>query len=229
MSGRVRPVGAGLLRLYPAAWRDRYEGEVLRVLEEARLSRRGRLDLVRGALDARLHSLSGSSAAAALVAGAIWTLLGTWIVAQPAPPDWPGYHIDVVVPAIAAVVAGMLAVVGAWAVGSDSAGRAGAVGIVLAVAGHVVWLIVLGAALVGAAYGPLTALGQALGASGCAIVGAALLRAGQIRLGAVLALAPTVMLFGSPVAWLAFGLGWTMVGMLLLQQLADDRSSRLQG
>lgn len=227
MSERVRLIGATLLRLYPAEWRDRYEPEVQQVLEEAGLSRRGAVDLVRGAADARLHSPSRVPPAAALLAGGIWTLMGTWIVTQPAPPDWPGYTFDVLVPAIAAVMTGLVAVVGAWAVGSDAAGRrVGGAAIALAVGGHAAWMIALIAALAGAASGPLTALGQGLGVSGCAIVGIVMLRAGQVRLGTVLALAPTVMLFGWPSAWLAFGLGWTLVGMLLLQQLVEDRSSR---
>ena len=44
-----------LLRLYPPAWRARYEEEMLALLEEHRLSLRSRIDLLRGALDAQLH------------------------------------------------------------------------------------------------------------------------------------------------------------------------------
>ncbi len=44
-----------LIRLYPQAWRDRYESEFLGILEARPPSRRDRLDIVRGALDARLH------------------------------------------------------------------------------------------------------------------------------------------------------------------------------
>ena len=219
-----RAPGAGLLRLYPRSWRDRYEAEVLAVLEAAPLRRRGRLDLARGAIDAWLHARSRVPVAAAFLAGGIWTIAGTWIVAQPAPPDWPGYLVETLLPAIAAVAAGAVALVGAWAVGSDAAGRAGVVAIGLALAGHGAWLAVLIAAFVGLDYGALTAVGQALGAVGCALVGLALVRTGQERIGGVLVLAPTVLLFGWPIAWLAFGLAWTMIGMFLLAEPGTDHS-----
>ncbi len=43
-----------LLRLYPRAWRARYEAEMLAVLEQHDVTLRTRLDLLRGALDAWL-------------------------------------------------------------------------------------------------------------------------------------------------------------------------------
>lgn len=44
-----------LLRLYPSEWRDRYEDEFLALLAERRPDARDRLDIVRGAIDARIH------------------------------------------------------------------------------------------------------------------------------------------------------------------------------
>ena len=44
-----------LLRLYPAAWRDRYLDEVSDLLAERPPSLRDRLDLMRGAADAWIH------------------------------------------------------------------------------------------------------------------------------------------------------------------------------
>ncbi len=44
-----------LVRLYPRAWRERYEAEFLGILEARPPSSRDRFDIVRGALDARLH------------------------------------------------------------------------------------------------------------------------------------------------------------------------------
>ncbi len=44
-----------LLRLYPPAWRERYEDEMRAVLEQHGLSLATRLSLLRGALDARIH------------------------------------------------------------------------------------------------------------------------------------------------------------------------------
>jgi hypothetical protein len=41
-----------LLKLYPPAWRARYEAEMAALLDEQRAGRRGVIDLVRGAADA---------------------------------------------------------------------------------------------------------------------------------------------------------------------------------
>ena len=68
-----------LIRLYPAAWRDRYGAEFAALLSERRPGWLHRLDIVRGAVDARLHPevvrrppalarATASAAAAALIA-----------------------------------------------------------------------------------------------------------------------------------------------------------------
>ena len=44
-----------LVRIYPRAWRDRYEDEFLGVLAEAPPSFLDRIDILLGAMDARLH------------------------------------------------------------------------------------------------------------------------------------------------------------------------------
>ena len=44
-----------LVHLYPRTWRDRYEAELLDLLEQRPMSLRDAIDLVRGALDAHLH------------------------------------------------------------------------------------------------------------------------------------------------------------------------------
>jgi hypothetical protein len=216
MTGQRRPAGAGLLRLYPRAWRERYEAEMLAMLEQFRLGPRGRLDLARGAIDARLMAPTRLPAVAALVAGAMWTFAGAGIVAQPAPPDWPGYLLETLPLAMIAVAAGAVATIGCWARRRDGAGRSGTVAIGLAVAGHIAWLVALAAALIGVEYGAVTAAAQGLGAIGCLLVGVVLLRSGDERIGGLLVLAPALMMFGWPAAWLAFGLAWTLVGVLLL-------------
>jgi hypothetical protein len=57
VSGAVRPprLAAAILRLYPPAWRDRYARELLAWTEEGGLGPLRALDLLCGALDARLH------------------------------------------------------------------------------------------------------------------------------------------------------------------------------
>ncbi len=44
-----------LLGLYPAAWRERYGDELVALLEDHRTTPSDHIDLIRGALDARLH------------------------------------------------------------------------------------------------------------------------------------------------------------------------------
>jgi hypothetical protein len=46
---------SALVRLYPQAWRDRYEVEFQGLLEARPPTARDRLDILRGAIDARLH------------------------------------------------------------------------------------------------------------------------------------------------------------------------------
>jgi hypothetical protein len=210
------PRGARLLRLYPRSWRERYEAEMLAVLDLAAIDRRGRLDLVRGAIDAHLHTPSRLPGVAALVSGGLWTFAGAGIVAQPAPSDWPGYLLESLPIAIVAVATGGFAIVACWARRSDRAGRIGNVAVWLAVAGHALWLVALVVALLGIAYGTPTAIAQDLGAIGCLAVGIVLLRSGDEWLGGLLGLAPAFMVFGWPVAWLGFGLAWTTVGVLLV-------------
>lgn len=216
MTRHGRPAGAGLLRLYPRAWRDRYEAEVLAVLEQAHLGRRARLDLARGAIDARLHAASRLPAAAALLSGALWTIAGVVVVGQPAPPDWPGYLIDILPLTIVAVVAGLFAIIGCWARQSDGGGRVGAAGALLALAGHIGWALALGAALAQGGASLLIITCQAVALTGCVLVGLVLVRSEDLPIGAAILLASAVMFFGWPAAWLGFGLAWTIVGVLLL-------------
>lgn len=216
MTGRRRPAGAGLLRLYPRTWRARYEAEVLAVLELANLGPRARLDFARGALDARLHAESRWPAAAALLSGGLWTIAGVAVVGQPAPPDWPGYLIDVLPLTVVAVAAGLVAIVGCWARRSDSGGRLGTIGVVLASGGHVGWVVSLAATLAQAGSGLAIVVCQALALAGCVLVGIALVRTDDLPIGSAILLASAIMLVGWPIAWLAFGLAWTLVGVLLL-------------
>ena len=218
----ARPAGAGLIRLYPPAWRARYAAEMLATLEQRRIGLRDRLDLGRGALDAWLHQPSRLPAFAALASGGLWTVAGTVVVAQPVPPDWPGYLLETLPVAVLATILGGLATIGCWARRSDAGGRPGVLAIALAVVGHLAWMLALVAAWFGVAYGAETILAQAVAALGSILVGLVLLRSADERIGALLVIAPAIMLFGWPAAWLGFGLGWTLVGVLLLAMPAPD-------
>lgn len=86
-----------LVRLYPRAWRERYEAEFLGILEARPPSGRDRLDIVRGALDARLHpEIPGSPESprpvtlatravgvTAIVAGLAWLAWAALILGDP--------------------------------------------------------------------------------------------------------------------------------------------------
>ena len=81
-----------LLRLYPRSWRDRYEAEFIHLMESRPPTVGDRVDIVRGAVDARLHPQVGGPdgdpiverrraaipAALAALAGVAWS---AWVVA----------------------------------------------------------------------------------------------------------------------------------------------------
>jgi hypothetical protein len=92
-----------LLRLYPAAWRQRYLAEVTDLLAERPADIRNRIDIVRGALDAWLHPELVDTARAeerkellmrslrasglAVVGGGMWIIAGLVINATPLSPS----------------------------------------------------------------------------------------------------------------------------------------------
>jgi len=116
-----------LLRLYPEAWRARYGGEFADLLEARPPALRDRLDIVTGAIDARLHPQVGTSAPMervvtaadrwlALAAVATGALLGTWTtLVAIAAPRW-GWQVavseDVVAMAYGAGLLGMILGIG---------------------------------------------------------------------------------------------------------------------
>lgn len=59
-----------VLRLYPRAWRDRYEAEMADLLAQRTLTWPDRVDLLKGALDAHLHPWLARSPETLTVAGA---------------------------------------------------------------------------------------------------------------------------------------------------------------
>jgi hypothetical protein len=146
----------------------------------------------------------------------MWTTAGVAVVGQPAPPDWPGYFIDVLPLTIVAVVAGLVAIIGCWARRSDGGGRLGAAGALIALAGHVGWALALAATLAQSGSSLLIVACQAVALTGSVLVGLLLVRSEDLPIGAAILLASAAMFFGWPAAWLGFGLAWTIVGVLLL-------------
>ena len=219
--------GSRLIRLYPRAWRDRYEDEFLAVLEGVPSSRSVSIDVARGALDAHLHPAEPSSVPglAAVVGGGLWLLGAAQIAALPVVPDWPGYFIDSLPLAFVAVLALTVAVVGAWfredGRGRRAGRRLGRVGVILAVAGHLAWATALAATLAGFGYGAPVAVASTAAGLGTILVGLALAAAGDWPIAGLLVIAPILLvlppwLVPSPAAWMAFGAIWIGVGTLEL-------------
>lgn len=111
-----------LTALYPRAWRDRYEDEFLLLMAERPDSQRDRVDIVRGAVDARLHpqlkpsnpgeperlSSAQLDAMLAVLAGALWVATGFAFLGSSVNPEL-GYKES--------TVALMLGITGAFVAG----------------------------------------------------------------------------------------------------------------
>jgi hypothetical protein len=217
-SSRSRPAGRGLLRLYPRWWRDRY-GEEMAALLDARPPRmRARVDLVRGAFDARLRGsesgkASGPTVAAALIAGGAWTVVGVASVGGPAPPDWPGYLESTLGVALVGAVALLVASLGVARFTWSSSGGAVELVVLAIVVGHLAWIGALAAALVGGPYGAVTAIAQSMAAIATVALGLVLMRAGARPIGEAVVVAGAVLVIPSPAAWLVTGAVWTAIGL----------------
>jgi len=206
------------LRVYPAWWRARYGDEVHALLEDRPPTRRDRLDLGRGAVDAWLHPPVPSRvpAVAALVGGGLWTMLATVVTLQPVAPDWPGYLLEIVpLAAVAAATLG-IATVGAGLRRGDAGGRLGGAVLVAAAIGSVAWTIALLATVAGHV-GPVPlAVSQTLAMLGMVAIGSSLVRAGDGWVGGLVTGAGLLLLVPSTLGWLAFGAAWTAIGIIEL-------------
>lgn len=219
-----------LLRLYPGAWRARYGDEMEALLEERRLDRRERLDLIRGALDAWVHPPTPSLAPmlAALIGGGLWTVVATAVLIQPAPPDWPGYLAEIVPLAVVAAVCLLIAATACVLRAGEARSRAIGLATGLVLVGHLAWIGMLGATLLGVVGGAVLAAAQALAMVGTIAVGLILVRARDEPIGFLLIAAPVAMLVPWTVTWLAFGAAWTAIGIVMwLDRAARAGSPRM--
>jgi hypothetical protein len=124
-----------LVALYPPAWRDRYGAELLSLLSERPPNLLDRLDLVRGAVDARLHPQltptgSGSrtpwtagrrGAVLAIPGGLLWIAASVGFYGAPIVPGL-GYKDSGPV-VLLAVLGGLLSSLAALGVARDWPGR----------------------------------------------------------------------------------------------------------
>jgi hypothetical protein len=210
-----RVSGAGWLRLYPRAWRERYEAEMLAVLEGRPVDWRDRVDLVRGALDAHVHPTIGPSipVVAAIVAGVAWIVAGLAAATQPLPPDWPGFLIETLPVGLVGAVAALRVVL---AVGRRSGlGGPRGTGLALATAlvGHLALILALAVAFVGGAYGSITGAALSIAAVGTALVGLVRARAGDHPAAEAVLIAGAAMLVPTPAAWPVAGVAWVALAV----------------
>ena len=222
----ARASGTGLLRLYPSWWRERYGDEMVALLETRPPNARARLDLVRGAFDAHLRSpeprrAPGRAVAAALIAGAAWTIAGVASVGGPVPPDWPGYLESTLPVAVVGAVAVLLAAIGVARLAWSSSGPILELVVIATVAGHVAWAAALVVAALGGPYGAVTAIAQTAAAIATIGIGLALMRASAHPVGEAVVVAGAVLLLPTPAAWLVVGASWTGIG---LWQAVEARS-----
>jgi hypothetical protein len=217
-----RRPGARFVAFYPRAWRRRYGDELEDLLESGVVGLRGRLDLLRGALDAHLHPERRSPlpVVAALTASALATAHAVALAAQPVPLDWPGY-LDEGLPLIIGAVAALLPVtVGLWLKLGDADGFLGRVGLVLSLVGHGLWLLALLAAVLRIEYGPITAIAATIAMVGTASLGVALVGRARVLLGALVALAALAGVGPPGIGWPLFAAAWTGVAVVLLVEFA---------
>ena len=216
--------GAGLVRLYPRAWRARYETEFLAVLEACPAGRRDRIDIARGAIDAHLHPPERSlvPGLAALIGGGAWILAAAPLAGLPVPPDWPGYLLESLPAALVAVVFLAVALGGAWLREDGRGGRLGrrlaAAGVTVGVSAQLAWAMALAWTLIGWGYGAPLAIASTLAGLGSILVGLALARIGDWPIAGLLVLAPVLLLIPgwavpSAATWLGFGAAWVAVGL----------------
>lgn len=120
-----------LIALYPRAWRDRYEHEFLALLEDRTPQARDRLDIVRGAVDSRLHPQAGRSSSGesdgvrparldailAVLAGALWVATGLAFHGSSVDPDlgYKNTEFALLLGITGALVAGLSALVVSFA------------------------------------------------------------------------------------------------------------------
>lgn len=206
------------LRLYPGAWRRRYGDEMEVLLETRPPNTRERLDLVRGAADAWLHPVMPSRvpALAALIGGGLWTAIAAGVLTQATQPDWPGYIFEVLVPAAVAAAFLLLATVGCALRTGDSGGRVLSVAVLVAVVGHIAWIVLLLGTVAARVDAASLAAAQTVGMIGTALIGLVLVRSGDLLVGSLMLVGSTAMLIPSTLTWIVLGVAWNAVGWVLL-------------
>jgi hypothetical protein len=205
-----RSRSARWLRLYPRDWRDRYAEELAAVIDARPIDWRVRLDLVRGAIDAHLHPRTPPSIGilAPFVAGGAWITAGAATLIEPVPPDWPGYLVWTLPLGLIGAIAALRILLAAGRRSGLRAPAATGAAVLIAVAGHVIWIVALAIALIGGPYGAITAAGQSIAAVGTIGIGLVRWRVADHPIGEAVLMAGGAMLVPSPAAWVVVGTAW---------------------
>lgn len=219
------PPGRGLLRLYPRAWRDRYGDEQLAVLGSRPLTARARWDLLRAAFDAHVHPLTPPRPPilAALIAGIAWIAAGIASAFQPLMPDWPGFLLETLPLGALGALAALRAVAQLGRRSGLDGPRGTAPAVVVAVAGHLLWIAALVGASLGGPYGAITGAAGACAAVGTVLVGLVRSRAGDHPTAEALLVVGAAMLVPSPMAWVVAGAAWIGLAMVAIQPVRPFR------
>jgi hypothetical protein len=210
-----------LVGLYPRAWRVRYGPEMLALLEDRPPSARDGIDLLRGALDAHIHPAVRSRVAgmAALLAGAMWGVVAVGTLAEPAPPDWPGFLAWTLAPGALAVAAGLVSTVAlALRLDDGRPGRLLPLAVLAALAGQAALLFALVTAIVGGPYGAITGAAASLAGVGLAALGLVALRHGSTAVGITLLLVGGSVLVPPPLGFVLAAASWTGAGLWLVAE-----------
>jgi hypothetical protein len=225
---------AWLIRLYPGFWRERYGDEFVELLQSRPPNVRDRLDIFRGALDARIHPqvtqelspriASGSDRSLALAAVTVGALLSVWAgIIILAEPRWGmGSKVDdnlIAASFAAGFLAALIAMVVLLAIAYRYAHELGSIGAIGAIVAAGAFLLILGEA---------DALGVLLLPLGTLMLGPGLARVIPSPIAALLVGATvgmTLSMFGfvasegQQVLWLwlgiVYGPSWMLLGICL--------------
>jgi hypothetical protein len=193
---------------------------MLVLLETEQLSLRETLDLVRGAVDARLHPPTPSilPPLASIAAGGLWTFLAVGFAAQPVPADWPGFTVDLLPLALAGTACLLVALIGLVLRLGDMPGRLVAA-MAVAIVAVTAFVLALAAATAGVGYGAVTGATMSAAAIATAAIAVLLLRRGDL-VGTLVLPAALALIVPASATWILFGLAWTVVGAILLLERA---------
>jgi len=229
LTGRMeRALERGLIRAYPSTWRRRNATELASILESRAPTALGLVDLARGAVDAHLHppTPSRSPGWAALLAGASWAVVALGYLAEPVPPEWPGYLIWTLPAGLIGAIAGFVAALGFALRLGDEPGRAGWIAISSSVASYGLWIGVLAAATLGGPYGAVTGAAAALAAIATVGLGLVMVRRGLRPHGEILVVVGASSVLLPPTSWVIVAGVWTVTGLWLLAQRAGTGQRR---